>query len=187
MKLIVGLGNPGSKYATHRHNIGFMVLATLLSRLGAGPLKDKFKGLFAKGSFKGQDFVLLAPQTFMNLSGESVQQAQTFFKVEPADVLIVHDELDLPFGSLRLKKGGGTAGHNGLRSIVNHGGHDFGRLRFGIGRPPGIKVENYVLSSFSSEERAELPELLEKAAEMSESFLSDGLDFSMNRHNSRNS
>lgn len=187
MKLLVGLGNPGPKYATHRHNVGFMVLGVLGQRLDAGPLKDKFKGLFAKASVRGQDLVLLAPQTYMNLSGESVQLAQTFFKVDPTDVLIIHDELDLPFGTLRLKKGGGTAGHNGLRSIVQHGGQDFARLRFGIGRPRGAKVENYVLSSFSSDESIAMPELLEKAAEMAQSFVEDGLQASMNRYNTRNS
>ncbi|MBW2507411.1 MAG: aminoacyl-tRNA hydrolase, partial [Deltaproteobacteria bacterium] len=134
--LIAGLGNPGPKYANNRHNVGFMVVDELRRRWGASAFRDKFKGEFTKVRVGSDEVVLLKPLTYMNLSGESVQAAMRFFKVPLEQVVCVHDELDLEFGVVRLKVGGGTAGHNGLRSMVQHcGGPGFVRCRVGIGRP----------------------------------------------------
>lgn len=181
MLLVAGLGNPGPKYAGNRHNVGFMVVERLAERWGVGAFRDKFKGRFAKGSFAGQDVGLLEPLTYMNLSGESVQKALAFFKVGLDELIVVHDELDLPFGQLRIKVGGGTAGHNGLRSIVAQcGGNGFTRVRVGIGRPRSGSVEGYVLSDFNSDERATLPDVVDRAAEMVEAIVDKGPRAAMN-------
>ena len=184
--LIAGLGNPGPKYASNRHNVGFMVVDALARRWGAPGFREKFKGEFTKLVVGGNDVVLLKPMTFMNLSGESAQAAMRFFKAPLAQVICVHDELDLEFGVVRLKLGGGTAGHNGLRSMVQHcGGPDFVRCRVGIGRPSRGRPESYVLSDFSSLERVELERVLELAGDMVETSISDGPRQAMNRHHSR--
>jgi len=184
--LIAGLGNPGPKYAGHRHNVGFMVVDELARRWGAPSFREKFKGEFTKVAVGDQDLVLLKPMTFMNLSGESVQAAMRFFKVPVDRVLCVHDELDLDYGVVRIKVGGGTAGHNGLRSMVEHcGGPGFVRCRVGIGRPSRGRPEGYVLSDFNSLERVELSMVLELAADMAETAVREGARQSMNRHHSR--
>ena len=184
--LIAGLGNPGPKYAGNRHNVGFMVVDELRRRWGAPGFRDKFKGEFTKVRLGGDDVVLLKPLTYMNLSGESVQAAMRFFKVPLECLICVHDELDLEFGVVRLKIGGGTAGHNGLRSMVQHaGGADFVRCRIGIGRPRHGRPEQYVLSDFSSLERVELGMVLELAADMVETSVREGARAAMNRHHSR--
>ncbi len=183
MLLVVGLGNPGQKYAATRHNVGFMVVDKLAERWKAGAYREKFSGVFSRLS--SPDAVLLKPLTFMNLSGESVQAAMQFFKVELRDVLVVHDELDLPFGECRLKQGGGAAGHNGLRSIMQHcGGEAFPRLRIGIGRPRGESV-SHVLGEFASAERATLDDVLDSAALGVEAVLAKGVAQAMNAFNVR--
>lgn len=187
MHLVVGLGNPGPKYAATRHNVGFRVLERLLSEAGGAELRDKFKGRWAKLRLDGEDVVVLAPMTYMNLSGESVQAALSFFQLSIEQVLVVHDELDLPFGTLRLKKGGGAAGHNGLRSIIAHCGPDFARLRVGIGRPAVGPLERWVLSGFDESEGAELPTVLDEAARAVRAVLADGLPAAMNAVNTRKS
>jgi PTH1 family peptidyl-tRNA hydrolase len=165
--LVVGLGNPGKKYAKNRHNVGFMAVDRLRDERGIPDWREKFSGLFCRGSAFGDDVMLLKPMTYMNVSGDSVQPAVAFIKVDPAHVVVLHDELDLPFGDVRLKVGGGHAGHNGLRSIILRlGTPDFVRVRVGIGRPPpGFTgdVADYVLSDFDASERAELPDVLERA------------------------
>lgn len=182
MLLIVGLGNPGPKYASHRHNAGFMVVDLLARRWGAPAFREKFKGVFTRVTHGGEDVVLQKPMTFMNLSGEAVRPAMDFFKVSLDRVLVVHDELDLPFGTCRLKVGGGAAGHNGLKSVTQHGGgNEYLRLRVGIDRPKGQRPESYVLSDFSASERAELPAVLERAGDMVESVVTDGIAKAMNR------
>ena len=184
--LIAGLGNPGPKYAGNRHNVGFRVVDALLQRWNAPSFRDKFKGEFTKVGLAGKDMVLLKPMTYMNLSGESVRAAMQFFKVPLDHVLTVHDELDLSFGVVRLKVGGGTAGHNGLRSMVEHcGGPDFDRCRVGIGRPERGRPESHVLSDFSSLERAELGDVLELAADMVETAIREGTRAAMNLHHGR--
>ena len=184
--LIAGLGNPGPKYAGNRHNVGFLVVDELARRWNAPRSREKFKSEFSKVSVNGEEIVLLKPMTYMNLSGESVQAAMRFFKVPTAQVVAVHDELDLEFGVVRMKAGGGTAGHNGLRSMVQHcGGPDFVRCRVGIGRPARGRPEQYVLSDFASLERVELPMVLELAADMIETTVREGVRQAMNRHHDR--
>lgn len=181
MWLVVGLGNPGSQYARNRHNVGFRALDLVASRWSAGPMKDKFSGLWTKASFSGEDLVLLAPQTYMNLSGESVQKAMAFFKVPLANVLVMHDELDLPWKDVRIKLGGGHAGNNGIRSIMQHCGADFVRVRIGIGEPPRGTTESWVLGDFDAMESAELPDVLSAAALAAEAVIQLGVPAAMNR------
>ncbi|WP_411836905.1 aminoacyl-tRNA hydrolase [Paracoccus sp. ME4] len=161
MKLIVGLGNPGAKYAANRHNIGFMALDRIASDHGLSPWRARFQGLTAEGRLGDMRVTLLKPQTFMNLSGQSVGEAMRYLKLTPADVIVLHDELDLAPGKARVKQGGGHAGHNGLRSIHQHIGADYGRVRLGIGHP-GHKdrVAPYVLSDFAKAEEAWLDDLM---------------------------
>ncbi|MFT6068695.1 MAG: PTH1 family peptidyl-tRNA hydrolase [Bacteriovoracaceae bacterium] len=170
--LIVGLGNPGNEYRETRHNIGFMVLDHLNDNLGSG-WKEKFKGEYS--GFP--DGYLLKPMTFMNLSGESVQKAAQFFKVKPNMTLVIHDELDLPFGTIALKNGGGLAGHNGLKSIAQHyGTNDFLRLRIGIGRPVHGDVSNYVLSRFGSDDQIILEKVVNGSAEAVKDVINNGFE-----------
>lgn len=161
MKLFVGLGNPGPKYARNRHNIGFMALDQIAADHGFSPWRGKFSGSFSEGKFGSTKVALLKPETFMNRSGQSVGEAMRFFKLEAGDVTVFHDELDLAPGKCRVKMGGGHAGHNGLRSIHGHIGPDYQRVRLGIGHP-GHKdrVSGYVLSDFAKAEAGWLDDLL---------------------------
>ena len=154
MRLFVGLGNPGAKYARNRHNIGFMAVDEIARRHGFAPWRRRFQGETSEGALGTERIILLKPTTYMNDSGRSVQEAASFFKIAPGDVTVFHDELELPPGKVRVKIGGGIAGHNGLRSISAHIGNDYRRVRLGIGHP-GIKelVHSYVLSDFFKEER----------------------------------
>ncbi|WP_277018386.1 aminoacyl-tRNA hydrolase [Paracoccus hibiscisoli] len=161
MKLIVGLGNPGAKYASNRHNIGFMALDRIAADHGFGPWRTRFQGQTAEGQLGATRVALLKPQTFMNLSGQSVGEAMRYLKLTPQDVIVLHDELDLAPGKARVKQGGGHAGHNGLRSMHQHIGAEYGRVRLGIGHP-GHKdrVAGYVLSDFAKAEQDWLDDLL---------------------------
>ncbi|MTH35602.1 aminoacyl-tRNA hydrolase [Paracoccus limosus] len=161
MKLIVGLGNPGAKYQKNRHNIGFMALDRIAADHGLSPWRARFQGEVAEGRLGGERVTLLKPGTFMNLSGQSVGEAMRYLKLEPADIVVLHDELDLAPGKLRSKLGGGHAGHNGLRSIHQHIGENYRRLRIGIGHP-GHKdrVAGYVLSDFAKAEEALVEDML---------------------------
>ncbi len=161
MKLIVGLGNPGAKYAANRHNVGFMALDRIAADHGFSSWKPRFQGLAAEGRLGDERATLLKPQTFMNLSGQSVGEAMRYLKLTPAEVIVLHDELDLAPGKCRVKRGGGHAGHNGLRSIHQHIGPDYGRVRLGIGHP-GHKdrVAGYVLSDFAKADADWLDDLL---------------------------
>ena len=188
MLLLVGLGNPGREYASHRHNVGFMAIDELARRAKADAFREKFSGEYAKGELLDEPLILLKPMTYMNESGRSVQAAMTFFKVPPKGVLVLHDELDLPFGDVRLKMGGGHAGHNGLRSIMAVAGPDFGRLRLGIGRPPpGFRGEiaDYVLSGFDAVERATLPDVLKTSGDTVLDVIRRGFEAAMNARNTR--
>ena len=153
MRLLVGLGNPGARYARNRHNIGFMAVEAIARRHRAAGFRNRFKGELAEASISGERVLLLKPQTFMNASGEAVGDAARFFKIPLEDVIAIHDEIDLRPGKLRVKRGGGSAGHNGLRSIDALLGPDYWRMRIGVGHP-GIKelVQPYVLQNFSGEE-----------------------------------
>lgn len=154
MLLLVGLGNPGARYAGNRHNIGFMVLQAIAKRHGLGPWRRRFQGLACEGPIGGARSLLLLPGTYMNESGRAVADAARFYKVALADVIVFHDEIDLPPGKVRVKAGGGVAGHNGLRSISAHIGNDYRRVRIGVGHP-GNKdlVQSYVLNDFAKSER----------------------------------
>ena len=154
MLLLVGLGNPGSRYVGNRHNIGFMVVETVAKRHGIAPWRRRFQGVAAEGPIGRERVLLLLPGTFMNESGRAVAEAAHFYKIEPKDIVVVHDELDLPPAKVRVKTGGGVAGHNGLRSVTEHIGNDYRRVRVGIGHP-GIKelVHPYVLSDFAKSDR----------------------------------
>ncbi|CUH68291.1 Peptidyl-tRNA hydrolase [Thalassovita gelatinovora] len=161
MQLWIGLGNPGAKYAGNRHNIGFMALDRIAEDHGFAPWRAKFQGQLSEGKLGREKVILLKPETFMNLSGQSVGEAMRFYKLSPADVMVFHDELDLAPGKCRVKQGGGHAGHNGLRSIHQHIGADYGRVRLGIGHP-GHKdrVAGYVLSDFAKADQDWLDDLL---------------------------
>jgi peptidyl-tRNA hydrolase, PTH1 family len=188
MLLLVGLGNPGREYASHRHNVGFMAVDELARRAKADAFREKFSGEYARGELLGEQLILLKPMTYMNESGRSVQAAMAFFKVPAKEVIVVHDELDLPFGDVRLKMSGGHAGHNGLRSIMAVAGPDFGRLRLGIGRPPpGFRgeVADYVLSGFDAVERATLPDVLKTGGDTVLDVIRRGFDAAMNARNTR--
>jgi peptidyl-tRNA hydrolase, PTH1 family len=175
-KLIVGLGNPGNEYSQTRHNIGFMVLDSLGKKYSLN-WKEKFKGVYAQISSGEEKIYFLKPQTFMNLSGESLSAICTFFKIEISDILVVYDEIELPFGTLVFKKGGGLAGHNGLKSIVAQlGSQDFLRLRMGVGRPVHGDVAGYVLSKFSSEEKIPLERILDGATKAVVTFIESGFE-----------
>jgi PTH1 family peptidyl-tRNA hydrolase len=157
MRLIVGLGNPGAQHSGHRHNVGFMAAGAIARRHGFSPAREKFHSLAAEGTLAGDKALILWPQTYMNDSGRAVQAAMQFYKAEPNDVTVLYDEIDLEFGKVRVKKGGGAAGHNGIRSIDAHVGPDFWRVRIGVGHP-GVKalVKHYVLHDFDAEEKPEV-------------------------------
>jgi PTH1 family peptidyl-tRNA hydrolase len=149
MKLIVGLGNPGSKYEKNRHNIGFLAVDYLIKEFNASKLSSKFKGEL----YKSDEYLFLKPTTYMNLSGESVRLVKDFYKVENDDIIVIHDDIDLKLGALRFKKGGGSGGHNGLKSLDANIGNDYWRVRIGVGRPERKEmVVSYVLSDFEDEE-----------------------------------
>lgn len=153
MILVVGLGNPGSEYARNRHNIGFMAADELVRRHSFGPWRSKFQGELAEGSIAGTKVLVLKPMTYMNLSGQSVAAAARFLKVPVEDVVVIHDELDLPPGRLRVKRGGGAGGHNGLKSIDQHLGQNYRRVRLGIGHPGDKdRVAGYVLHDFAKDD-----------------------------------
>ncbi|MFO1142571.1 MAG: aminoacyl-tRNA hydrolase [Amaricoccus sp.] len=166
MQLFVGLGNPGGEYARNRHNIGFMALDAIALAHGFAPWRSKFHGQVAEGRLGTEKVLLLKPGTYMNLSGDAVQTALAFYKLAPADVTVLHDELDLAAGKVRVKRGGGTAGHNGIRSIDAHIGPDFTRVRLGIGHPGDKRlVTNHVLGDFHKSDAEWLDPLLEGIAE----------------------
>src|SRR5689334_20375590 len=154
MLLFVGLGNPGPKYAGNRHNIGFMAVQAIAKRHDIAPWRRRFQGVAVEGSIAGEKLLLLLPGTYMNDSGRAVGEAVNFYKLGPSQVVVFHDEVELPLGKIRLKLGGGNAGHNGLRSISEHIGNDYRRVRLGVGHP-GHKdlMQNYVLQDFAKSER----------------------------------
>jgi PTH1 family peptidyl-tRNA hydrolase len=161
MKLIVGLGNPGGQYADNRHNIGFMALDAIARQHGITQFRSKHGGVLAEGSIGGEKVILLKPQTFMNRSGDSVQQVAQFYKIAPSDIIVLYDELDLTAGKVRVKIGGGNGGHNGLRSIDPQIGLDYKRVRLGIGHPGKEVVTHHVLGDFAKADQAWLEPLLD--------------------------
>ena len=166
MLLLVGLGNPGSEYAQTRHNIGFMGVDELARRYSFSPFKDKLKGQIATGSIENQKIILLKPTTFMNLSGEAVLAVCSFYKIKPGNIIVFHDDMDLPVGKIRVKRGGSAGGHNGLKSIDSQIGSNYLRVRIGIGRPENKQdVVNWVLTSFSDSHQEIIDDILNKIAE----------------------
>ncbi|MBE3011615.1 aminoacyl-tRNA hydrolase [Microbispora sp. NEAU-D428] len=181
--LVAGLGNPGPEYAGNRHNAGFMVLDELAARVGGRFKAHKSRAEVVEGRLAGLPVVLAKPLSFMNLSGGPVKALADFYKVTPDRVIVVHDELDIPYGALRAKTGGGDNGHNGLKSITKSlGTRDYPRIRFGIGRPPGrMDPATFVLRDFATAERKDLPFLVDRAADMVESLMTAGLEATQNR------
>lgn len=184
MKLIVGLGNPGREYEGTRHNCGFMVIDKLAEKLNVSVDQNKFKGLYVKFKYHGEDVILLKPQTYMNLSGESVSTLMQFFKIEIEDLLVIYDDLDMPVGKLRLRKTGSAGGHNGIKNIIAHlNSQDFKRIRVGIDRHKYMKVVDYVLSRFTKEETDAISQGIENAVNAVIDYLDHGFDYIMNRYN----
>jgi len=179
--LIAGLGNPGPDYAGNRHNAGFLVADLLTARMGARFRAGKFRAMAADGHLAGHSVIVIKPLTFMNESGVAVAGISGYYRLGPGQLVVIHDDLDLPFSTIRLKRGGGDNGHNGLRSVTAHLGRDYYRVRIGIGRPPGrMDPAAYVLRDFSAAERKELPLVLDRAADAVEALLASGLAATQN-------
>ena len=187
MKLVVGLGNPGNRYRATRHNVGYMVLGELASRFPNERPKARFHGDFLDVRSNGEQVLLLCPTTYMNRSGLSVAEAAKFYKIELNDVLIVCDDLNLPFGQLRLRAEGGSGGQKGLADIVRAlGTESVPRLRIGIGSPPGqMDAADYVLMNFTEKERPELAVVLKQAADAVEHWIAHGVQSAMNKYNAK--
>ena len=183
MRLVVGLGNPGREYAGTRHNVGFMVIDELARRDGNVGFRRRFRSEIGETSYPGGKLILLKPQTYMNLSGNAVREAINWYHLSREDVLLVFDDLDLPFGTIRLRPTGSAGGHNGMRSVLEQlGGTDIPRLRIGIGRGRA-EAESYVLSPFSRDQEKELPFLIPTAADAATTWATDGIVAAMNKHN----
>ncbi len=191
--LVAGLGNPGPKYAKNRHNVGFMVIDELSRRHNLGPFRQKLGAEVASGLAAGHSVLLAKPMEFMNRSGFAIQRHAQYRDIDPAHILVVHDEIDLDFGRLKVKSGGGHGGHNGLRSIIAQiGSRDFARVRVGVGKPPGgptgygdKRVAHYVLSDFPSALANDVEDVVNAAADAVEVALRDGVTASMNEFNGR--
>jgi len=193
MKFIVGLGNPGRIYAHNRHNIGFMCLNHLAKAYGIGFDKKQGQARTGSGNIAGNKVVLARPQTYMNLSGESVSRLVNKFKVNPDDLLVIHDDLDLPLGKIRLRRGGGSGGHKGINSIISClGSQDFYRIRVGIGRPDTVngsaedrepEIIDYVLSDFTPDEKKIIAKVIPEVTEAILCLLNEGLTVAMNKYN----
>jgi PTH1 family peptidyl-tRNA hydrolase len=184
-KLIVGLGNPGAKYANTRHNVGWMALHAFARKHGVSIDRNGYQGLYGEMRWEGAKVILLQPMTFMNLSGRSLAPAAHFYKVDPADILVVYDDLDIAPGKLRLREKGSAGGHNGMKSIIQElGTQEFPRLRIGIGRPaPGWQVIDWVLAPFGADDAATIALVLPRAVEAMEAFLNEGTFKAMTKFN----
>ncbi len=183
--LVAGLGNPGAKYRGNRHNIGFMAVDRLATSLGITSNRVEQNAIVAKTKLADKSLIIVKPQTFMNSSGDSIGPLAKYYNIPPENVLIVYDELDLPFGTIRLRAQGGANGHNGMKSIINHLGQEFPRVRLGIDRPPGrMPVQAWVLQDFKGEEeQITLDLMLDETVKAIETWLRDGIDMAMSRHN----
>ena len=185
--LIVGLGNPGREYRQNRHNIGFMLIDRLAIRLNARMSRLQSKALIASTRYGDAKIILAKPQTFMNLSGQAIQGLLRFYKLPFENLIVAHDDLDLPFETIRLRPGGGAGGQKGIKSTIQHlGTNDFPRLRLGIGRPPGrMDAAAYVLQDFAKGDEQFLSETLDRAADAVFDFIDEGLDAAMNKYNEK--
>ena len=186
MRCIVGLGNPGAQYAETRHNVGFLVLDRLAARHQVGATRRRHRAVYGRGTVAGEDCLLVKPQTFMNDSGDAVLRLLLYYRLQPADVLLVYDDIALDLGVMRLRRGGSDGGHKGVRSVIHYLKTDqIARLRLGVGKPPeGASHINYVLSPFARSELDRVTEMVDRAAEAAELVLREGLDVAMNRYNS---
>lgn len=188
MKLIIGLGNPGQKYLMTRHNIGFRCIDALAYAFQSPPFKKEHKAEVTKIRVNTTQIIIAKPQTFMNLSGESVQSLMKYYDVATEDLLVIHDEVDLPFGQLKVQSSRGHGGNNGIRSIHQHlGTNEYGRIRFGVGRPPNprMDVADYVLQNFNTQEEAELTDYLNTVNDAVEEFALNGLQSTANKFNQK--
>ena len=186
--LIVGLGNTGRNYAGNRHNIGFMAVDRLAAKYGLLSNRVQNKALVANGRLANHPVILAKPQTMMNGSGDAVGPLAKFYKVPPANVLVIYDEIDIEFGMVRIRKKGSSGGHNGMRSVIQHLGQEFPRIRLGVGRPNGkMPVHAYVLQDFAKDELPLVDEMLETAVAAVETFLSEGINMAMNKYNTKRS
>jgi len=185
LRLVVGLGNPGKKYAATRHNIGFRVVDRLASEFGIEITREKFNTEYGRGRIEGVEVVLAKPMAYMNLSGAPVRSLAEFFRISLQAVVVVHDDIDLDYGRLKIKEKGGHGGHNGIRSVINaFGGGDFTRLRVGIGRSgAGAQVADYVLDQFTQDEAVELPHIIARARDAVVTILFKGTKIGMNQFN----
>src|SRR5215468_4208353 len=183
--LIVGLGNPGKEFEQTRHNVGFRVADELARRYALTFGKKERKAVAATGVIRGKKVILAKPQTFMNLSGEAVRSLVDFYKVELPNILIVSDDLDIPLGTVRMRKSGSAGGQNGMKSVIQHlGTQEFSRLRFGIGRPPGkMQAKDYVLSGFQGDDAILAAQVVDRASDAVETWLKEGIEIAMTRHN----
>lgn len=183
--MVVGLGNPGSRYESTRHNIGFRVIDRLAERLGMSVTRSRFGALYEKGRHGGREIILVKPQSFMNLSGGPVRALADYFDVAPSEILVVYDEIDLPFSRIKVVANGGHGGHNGVRSLIDtFKDRNFARLRLGVGRPdPRIDVSDWVLGKFSGDDADALDPFLDRAGDAVLMILGDGLKMGMNRFN----
>jgi PTH1 family peptidyl-tRNA hydrolase len=183
--LLIGLGNPGREYRDSRHNFGFMLIDRLIVRLNARGMKVQSKAIVTSAAYQERKLILAKPQTYMNLSGQSAQGLLHFYKLPVENMLVAHDDLDLPFGTIRIRPGGGPGGQRGMASTIEQlGTKDFPRLRLGIGRPPGrMDASDYVLQSFSRDEMKMLSEIVDRGADAALTFVTDGLNKAMNKYN----
>ena len=188
MYLILGLGNPGRRYQFTRHNIGFMVLEKIAAQWEVDLKQKSFDALWNRGKIAGINVLLAMPQTYMNLSGNAARKLLAYFKMDISNLIVIHDDLDLPFGKLRLKTGGGNAGHKGLKSIVTClGSADFMRVRLGIGKPSDeSRIEDYVLERFESKEAAELQQIIQLAADAATDIVISGMQTAMAKYHTKN-
>jgi len=187
VKVIIGLGNPGKKYEDTRHNAGFMAIDKISDKWNIPVQQHKFRAIVGEGRIEGEKVLLVKPQTYMNLSGESVIEVLSFYKLTPDDIVVIYDDLDLPCGQLRLRLKGSAGGHNGIKSLIQHmSTQEFKRIKVGIGRPePGRSVSDYVLQTFSAAERPVINAAVEQAAEAAAMWTREPFELVMNRYNSR--
>jgi PTH1 family peptidyl-tRNA hydrolase len=185
MKIIAGLGNPGSEYAATKHNVGFMLVDALADKLGIDNWQDKFDAKVAQGFLGTEKILLVKPLTYMNESGRAIGPLMNFYKLEPEDLIVVHDDMDIPAGTVRIRKKGSAGGHNGIKSVLAHlGDEHFARVRIGIGRPlPGWTVVNHVLAPFTDEDKPKIKEAINYLLPAVECIVKDDVDMAMNKYN----
>ena len=185
MKMIVGLGNPGNEYAGTRHNVGWMLVDALAEHLGINEWRSREKGMVAEGRIGSEKILLVKPLTYMNNSGECVGPLMRWYKLEPEDIMAAHDDMDIPIGTIRIRKKGSAGGHNGIKSLLSHIGSEyFGRVRIGIGRPqPGWSVINHVLAKFNDQEQEKIGDAIKQLIPAVECMVLEGPDMAMNKFN----